>query len=84
MANNCSICGKNLDLVGGVHNCVPLQTIGQNLPGHGKETGPSKKPGENKPKRRVTKGSSYQYRDPEKRKAYMRSYMAKRRASSDR
>jgi len=72
---NCKTCGKDLNLVGRVHNCTPGRTeLGleieaglENAIEHVMEPG-----------NRVD-GSTYRYRDPEARRSYMRHYMRKRR-----
>jgi hypothetical protein len=69
---NCSRCGKNLALVGRIHNCVAntmANTITMaNVVANTWEV--------------AQPVATYKYRDAEKRRAYMKSYMAKRRKGS--
>jgi hypothetical protein len=63
--NDCPICGKNLNLVGKVHNCTPMVVhapIGSSLVVH---AGSSR---------------HGQYADPEKRRAYRAQWARNKRA----
>ncbi|HEY6019276.1 MAG TPA: hypothetical protein VIY48_05045 [Candidatus Paceibacterota bacterium] len=69
MANNCSICGLNMDFVGRSHRCIPTKHVTAIVNTvHGTDY-------------RAADGTipTYQYRDPDKRRAYMRELMRKRR-----
>lgn len=74
MANICPLCMANMDLVGRVHNCVPVPKASmtrEEIKRHSDRT-----------LERIARGEvlgTYRYRDPEKRKTYMREYMRKRR-----
>jgi hypothetical protein len=86
---NCSRCGKNLALVGRIHNCV-ANTMANTITMANvvANTWDVAQPVEQRPVKSLVAGSSpavpatYQYRDAEKRRAYMKSYMAKRRKGS--
>ena len=66
MANNCSVCGANIDMVGRSHRCVPISVteVIAALP-IGRQQRIARK--------------TYQYRNEEQRRIYMRDYMRKRR-----
>lgn len=65
---NCDLCGSNLELVGRVHRCVPVDVVVVNSDIAAAEGN----------------GSTYRYRDAAARRAYMRDYMRKRRGGADR
>jgi hypothetical protein len=82
---NCSKCGKNLALVGRMHNCVVANTVANTVANNrGLEKQLSRLPhkqeiagAEPAP---ATTSRHGKYADADKRKAYMRDYMARRRA----
>ena len=81
---NCKTCGKDLSLVGRVHNCVPVfepLVTHEEAVGAVQEFMETVKP-EDTPfgesGNRVD-GSTYKYRDKESRREYMKEYMRKRR-----
>lgn len=88
MANYCPTCGKNLALVGRAHNCVPKALVAAEAGAGSAVAKPEKPVAKPLPEvaKPVAKHYSGRYRDVEKRKAYMRTYMRehqrKRRASS--
>lgn len=69
--DNCTRCGANLEMVGRAHRCVPSS--------RGVVAAKRAMPVEQPPVLRV-KSKSYRYRDPEKRRAYMRDLMRRKRA----
>ena len=87
MANICTICMANMDLVGRVHKCVGVSdavrpvvatgAIRSAVEGH--ERAEQDDADHHREKQKLVHKGTYRYRDPEKRKAYMRAYMAKRR-----
>jgi hypothetical protein len=64
----CKLCGLDLDLVGKSHRCIPRVA----------NTTPTAVDVANA---MANKASTYRYRDAEKRRAYMRRYMAGRRSA---
>jgi hypothetical protein len=104
MADFCDKCGRNLSLVGRIHNCsaslispsllaeAARQDRLSGLVGDvangfepmansmANEIRPSSLPeGAGVGARQPAEGETYKYRDAEKRRAYMKSYMSKRR-----
>jgi hypothetical protein len=73
MANNCSKCGKDINLVGRVHNCgfVIGRTAFAKISAVEKGVMPPDTP--------VAKPAAYLYRDPDKRRTYMREHMKNKR-----
>jgi hypothetical protein len=69
MANNCPRCGKNLALVGNSHRCMANKPD----PVANKVDIVANEP------IAMANTKTYRYRDAEKRKAYMREYMRKKR-----
>ena len=77
MATYCPTCGKNLALVGRAHNCTPRAGVVAEAKAGGAVAKPEKpvaKPAV-EAVAPVAKHYSGRYRDVEKRKAYMRTYM---------
>ena len=68
MANICPQCGANTDMVGRVHRCVPV-------PAELASDGSVPKPVPGEERKLMGKKKSYAYRDPDKRREYMRNYM---------
>ncbi len=91
MADNCQKCGRNLSLVGRVHNCVAdtkgmaNKCVMANSVANANAWSVAQPAEQRAVNPRVTGSSpvspakTYQYRDPEARRAYMKSYMQKRR-----
>ena len=82
MPDFCKICGKDQILVGYRHNCTPPEHP-YDRPAALKSEGEPMRDTEAELEAHVVaieKAAYKRYKDPEKRKAYMRSYMAKRRA----
>jgi hypothetical protein len=83
MTNTCSVCGANIDMVGRSHRCIP-KSAAERQPS---QAGSIPKAGvaqtrstrERDGVASVEQPSTYKYRDPDKWRAYMRGYMAKRR-----
>jgi hypothetical protein len=91
--NPCLLCGANLNVVGKVHRCVPLQigTAPTNIDVANEKTSDlanassmandandrlaNETPGRNRA------SSTYRYRNPDKRRLYMRVLMRQRRAA---
>jgi hypothetical protein len=71
MQPTCHKCGKNLALVGRVHNCTPL--LMANAMANAVDMA-------NTPLEPILAPAAYKYRDAEKRRAYMRELMRKKRA----
>lgn len=65
----CEVCGANLEIVGRRHRCVPMANIPGDVANSDENMANSV-------------ANTYRYRDPEKRRAYMREYMRRRRANS--
>jgi hypothetical protein len=78
----CPLCGANRNVVGKVHRCLPLQIVAEptstdvaNLPSMANEHLANNTPGRNRA------STTYRYRNPDKRRTYMRDLMRRRRAS---
>ena len=81
MANNCAVCGANLNMVGRSHRCIPkivrrVEQSNQLTSPGGSAKEPSPVVGDNPVQARTI---TYKYRDPEKRRAYQRELMRKKR-----
>jgi hypothetical protein len=77
MQPTCHKCGKNLALVGRIHNCTPLlRAMANNMD----NTDVMANSMANTPLEPILAPDAYKYRDPEKRRAYMRELMRKKRA----
>ncbi len=85
MANICRGCGKNMDLVGRSHLCAPVARVASTpqrqaeVPTADATRSAGKAPKAPRKASERSKKATYQYRDPQERKAYMKAYMAKRR-----
>lgn len=77
MANICKLCMANMDLVGRVHNCVPVLAAA-----HSQHDEDQQEREQDAKATGVHGRSAYKYRDPEKRRAYMREYMSRRRKAA--
>lgn len=76
MSDNCPKCGSNLALVGRTHRCVANEVAN--------EPDVANVPTKNVANAEVdvantSDAKTYRYRDPEKRRTYMKTYMKKRR-----
>lgn len=72
MAAHCPDCGKNLALVGKVHRCVPRVVSQPDMANVGVSNC-----------HMANASPTYKYRDPDKRRAYQRDLMRKKRAASN-
>jgi len=70
MANICPTCMANMDMVGRSHRCIAREPVPDQLRDQ-------KEPLDSRT--RSSGGSTYQYRDPDSRRAYMRDYMKRKR-----
>lgn len=74
----CEVCGANLAIVGRRHRCVPMANIPEDV-ANGDENMANAAP--DMANRENGVANTYRYRDVEKRRAYMREYMRRRRAT---
>jgi hypothetical protein len=92
MANTCAACGANIALVGRVHRCRPQMVdgslsmtaveraaIAEATIASGTVVQSLRADAEAEYRSAADSASTYRYRDPEKRRAYMRNHMREQR-----
>lgn len=72
MASHCPDCGKNLALVGKAHRCVPRVVSQPDMANVAVNNG-----------HMANASTTYKYRNADKRRAYQRDLMRKKRATSN-
>ena len=90
MANNCSVCGVDMERWGRLHICRPRCDVAQPVERRAVNAdvaGSSPAVAAKSPTGAIaaivrTVPGTYQYRDPEKRRAYQRDYMRKKRGKA--